>query len=68
MPVIAAGLGALVLDQPITIELVVGGVLVIAAVYIGAIRGAGQKSEDTKTAGAMSADRKIAGEVTEPQS
>ncbi len=39
MPVIAAGLGAFALDQPITIELVVGGALVIVAVYIGAIQG-----------------------------
>lgn len=38
MPVIAAGLGALILDQPITVELVAGGLLVVAAVYIGAIR------------------------------
>lgn len=39
MPVIAAGLGALLLDQPITMPVIVGGALVIVAVYIGAISG-----------------------------
>lgn len=37
MPVVAAALGALMLDQPVTTELLIGGSLVIAAVYIGAI-------------------------------
>ncbi len=41
MPVVAAGLGAVLLDQPITVELVVGGLMVILAVYVGAIRGSG---------------------------
>lgn len=68
MPVIAAGLGALVLDQPITIELIAGGLLVIAAVYIGAIRGTRQKTGDTEPTGAMASERRIAGEVAEPQS
>ena len=37
MPVVTAGLGAVMLDQPITVEVVVGGTLVIVAVYVGAI-------------------------------
>lgn len=37
MPVVAVALGALLLDQPITHELLLGGGLVIAAVYVGAI-------------------------------
>jgi drug/metabolite transporter (DMT)-like permease len=37
MPVIAAGLGVVMLSQPITVELIVGGALVIIAVYFGAI-------------------------------
>lgn len=37
MPVIAAVLGIFILDQPITMGVLIGGVLVIAAVYIGAI-------------------------------
>jgi drug/metabolite transporter (DMT)-like permease len=39
MPVIAAILGIVILDQPITLEVLAGGVLVIAAVYVGAIAG-----------------------------
>lgn len=39
MPVIAAGLGAVLLDQPITTSVLAGGALVIAAVYVGAISG-----------------------------
>ncbi len=67
MPVIAAGLGALVLDQPITIEIVAGGLLVIAAVYIGAIRRSGQKSGEMAAKGAMSSEKQVVGEVAEPQ-
>jgi drug/metabolite transporter (DMT)-like permease len=37
MPVVAAGLGAVMLDQPVTVEVFAGGALVIAAVYVGAI-------------------------------
>jgi drug/metabolite transporter (DMT)-like permease len=37
MPVVAAGLGVVMLDQPLTGEVVAGGVMVIAAVYVGAI-------------------------------
>jgi hypothetical protein len=48
MPVVAAGLAVFMLDQPITIELIIGGVLVIGAVYIGAIRGARQANSRTK--------------------
>lgn len=39
MPVIAVILGAIMLDQPITVEVVVGGALVLTAVYVGAISG-----------------------------
>lgn len=37
MPVVAVALGALMLGQPVTMELVLGGAMVIAAVYVGAI-------------------------------
>jgi drug/metabolite transporter (DMT)-like permease len=37
MPVVAVILGALMLGQPVTLEVVAGGALVIAAVYVGAI-------------------------------
>lgn len=37
MPVVAVGLGAVMLDQPITLNVVAGGAMVIAAVYVGAI-------------------------------
>jgi drug/metabolite transporter (DMT)-like permease len=37
MPVVAVVLGALLLGQPITLAVVVGGAMVIAAVYVGAI-------------------------------
>jgi hypothetical protein len=37
MPVVAAGLGVVMLDQPITLEVVAGGLMVMAAVYVGAI-------------------------------
>jgi drug/metabolite transporter (DMT)-like permease len=39
MPVVAVALGALLLNQPITWQVVAGGVMVIAAVYTGAIAG-----------------------------
>jgi drug/metabolite transporter (DMT)-like permease len=37
MPVVAVVLGAPMLDQPITIEMLVGGLMVMAAVYVGAV-------------------------------
>jgi drug/metabolite transporter (DMT)-like permease len=37
MPVIAAGLASVMLDQSITLEVLIGGALVIAAVYVGVI-------------------------------
>jgi drug/metabolite transporter (DMT)-like permease len=67
MPVIAAGLGALVLDQPITVELVVGGLLVVAAVYIGAIHGKGRTSADPSAEGTGSLPRRAAEGYSEPQ-
>ena len=38
MPVIAVGLGALLLDEPITATTIVGGMIVCAGVYVGATR------------------------------
>jgi drug/metabolite transporter (DMT)-like permease len=40
MPVVAVALGAVLLNQPITIETLLGGSLVVAAVYVGATSGA----------------------------
>jgi drug/metabolite transporter (DMT)-like permease len=37
MPVVAVALGAVMLDQPITSNVMAGGALVIAAVYVGAV-------------------------------
>ncbi|MFN2590078.1 MAG: DMT family transporter [Actinomycetota bacterium] len=37
MPIVAAVLGAWVLDQPITVAVVLGGLVVLAGVYIGAL-------------------------------
>lgn len=37
MPVVAAGLGAVLLEQPVTIELLGGGVLIALAVWVGAV-------------------------------
>lgn len=37
MPVVAVTLGAVLADEPVTIELLAGGVLVLVAVYVGAI-------------------------------
>lgn len=37
MPVVAISLGALVADEPVTLQLVSGGALVMAAVYVGAL-------------------------------
>lgn len=37
MPVVAVGLGALLADEPVTLDLVAGGAVVLAAVYIGAL-------------------------------
>jgi drug/metabolite transporter (DMT)-like permease len=40
MPVVAIGFGALLLDQPITVEVLAGAALVLIAVYVGAASGA----------------------------
>ena len=40
MPVVAITLGAVLADEPVTVELVVGGALVMAAVYVGAFSAA----------------------------
>lgn len=47
MPVIAAGLGIVILDQPVTMEVVAGGILVIAAVYVGVIASRGDRIVET---------------------
>jgi drug/metabolite transporter (DMT)-like permease len=39
MPVVTAALGAVILDQPVTVEVLAGGILMITAIYIGAISG-----------------------------
>lgn len=39
MPLVAVVLGALLLDQPITVEVLSGGALVLTAVFVGAISG-----------------------------
>jgi drug/metabolite transporter (DMT)-like permease len=39
MPVVAAILGALLLDEPVTLPTVIGGLIVLAGVYIGALSG-----------------------------
>jgi drug/metabolite transporter (DMT)-like permease len=44
MPVVAITLGALVKDEPVTAELLAGGGLVMAAVYVGALSGRGSAS------------------------
>jgi drug/metabolite transporter (DMT)-like permease len=48
-PVVAAVLGAWLLDDPITLSLAVGSVVVLAGVYIGAIHGAlsGEPAQET---------------------
>jgi drug/metabolite transporter (DMT)-like permease len=45
MPVIAAGLGIFMLGQSVTMQVLAGGVLVIAAVYVGAIAGQRKSSQ-----------------------
>jgi drug/metabolite transporter (DMT)-like permease len=45
MPVVAILLGATLLDQPITTEVVVGGFMVLAAVYVGAIAPASARAD-----------------------
>jgi len=37
MPIVAAGLGALLLDQPVSPQLFIGGALIAIAVYVGAV-------------------------------
>ncbi|HUH07217.1 MAG TPA: EamA family transporter [Egibacteraceae bacterium] len=39
MPVVTVGMGALLLDEPVTPEVVAGGALVILGVYVGALSG-----------------------------
>lgn len=54
MPVVAIALGALVKDEPVARELVTGGVLVMAAVYVGAL--SGRAPEGAARAEAAAAD------------
>jgi drug/metabolite transporter (DMT)-like permease len=67
MPVVAAGLGVLILNQPITVEVLVGGAMVIAAVYIGAIRGAGQGEGPDRAEDPPQPARVVAGGMLEPE-
>jgi drug/metabolite transporter (DMT)-like permease len=46
MPVVAVALGALVLDQPVTRDMLAGGLLVVAAVWLGALSTAGRPVPD----------------------
>jgi drug/metabolite transporter (DMT)-like permease len=39
MPLVAVVLGVLLLEQPVTLEVVIGGLLILSAVYVGAISG-----------------------------
>jgi drug/metabolite transporter (DMT)-like permease len=39
MPVVTVALGAIILDQPVTLEVLAGGALMIVAIYVGAISG-----------------------------
>jgi drug/metabolite transporter (DMT)-like permease len=48
-PVVAVTLGALFADEALTIELVLGGALVLLAVYIGALSGATQDSSPVRS-------------------
>lgn len=67
MPVVAAGLAALMLDQPITVELVIGGAMVIGAVYVGAIRGM-KRPTGRESAGELEYMGRAAGEqIVEPE-
>jgi drug/metabolite transporter (DMT)-like permease len=43
MPVVAVALGVLLLDQPVTASVALGGLLVMIAVYVGAISVSGEK-------------------------
>lgn len=54
MPVVAAGLGVALLDQPITAEVVAGGAMIIAAVYVGAIADA-RRARTVPAAGSTAA-------------
>jgi drug/metabolite transporter (DMT)-like permease len=53
MPVVAVALGATILDQPVTAEVLAGGALVAAAVYVGAVPA-------RKSAPAMASDEEVA--------
>jgi drug/metabolite transporter (DMT)-like permease len=55
MPVVAVVLGALLADEPITVGLVIGCALVLAAVYIGAIGGKRTEKLDALDTGAVTA-------------
>ncbi len=39
MPVVATLLGVLILDEPITAVAVLGGIMVVTGVYVGALSG-----------------------------
>lgn len=50
MPVVAVTLGALLAAEPITLELVLGGLLVMTAVYVGALSGRRGRAHGERTA------------------
>lgn len=56
MPVVAVTLGALLLDQAVTVEMILGGVLVIVAVVIGAVLGKDEQEETGRGRSALAID------------
>lgn len=45
MPLVAVVLGVLLLEQPVTVDVLIGGGLILSAVYVGAISGKSQAQE-----------------------
>ncbi len=63
MPLVAVVLGALMLGQPITLEVLAGGSLVLVAVYIGAIAGVSAERKAPLPVGAEPAEGVVLKEV-----
>jgi drug/metabolite transporter (DMT)-like permease len=57
MPVVAVLLGAALLGQPVTLGVVAGGALVLAAVYLGALTGEGPEAPPRPVPGTSSEHR-----------
>jgi drug/metabolite transporter (DMT)-like permease len=51
MPLVAVVLGVLLLQQPVTLEVLIGGTLILSAVYVGAISGKGEARESAVAKG-----------------